>query len=217
MKAIRLLFAGFILMTLSSQAQVSVNVNIGTPPAWGPVGYAETRYYYLPDIEVYYDIPSARFIYFDGGGWIRAAYLPYRFRHYDLYGAYKVCLHDYGPNPYIYYKKHKVKYYHGYRGPYQRTIGVRPQVVYNGPRDGYYRDRDRDNDRREHYRGNDDDNRREYYRNDNRNERRNNDYRNEFRGGRENGNGKGHEPGRGRGNGNGNGNGNNGKGHGKRG
>ncbi|MEW5675819.1 hypothetical protein ABGT15_05860 [Flavobacterium enshiense] len=214
MKAIRLLFAGLFLMTLSSQAQVSVNVNIGTPPVWGPVGYAETRYYYLPDIEVYYDIPTAMFIYFDGGGWIRAAYLPYRYRHYDLYGAYKVCLHDYGPNPYVYYKNHRVKYHHGYRGPYQRTIGVRPQVVYNGPRDGYYRDRDRDDDRREQYRDRNN-NRNDFYRNDNRNERRNNDFRNEYRGGRENGNGGGHEPGRGRGNGN-NGNGN-GRGQGKRG
>jgi hypothetical protein len=25
--------------------QVSVNVNIGSPPAWGPSGYAETEYY----------------------------------------------------------------------------------------------------------------------------------------------------------------------------
>ncbi|MCG2611963.1 hypothetical protein LZZ90_10635 [Flavobacterium sp. SM15] len=213
MKAIRFLLAGFLFMTLSSQAQVSVNVNIGAPPVWGPVGYApEIRYYYLPDIEVYYDIPTSMFIYFDGGGWIRAAYLPYRYRHYDLYGAYKVCLDDYGPNPYIYYKKHKVKYYHGYRGGYQRSIGPRPQVVYNGPRGGYYRDRD-DNDR------NDDRNyyRREERRNDNyRNDNYRNDYRqnNEFRGGRDNGNGNGHEPGRGHGNGNGNGRGH---GNGKRG
>nr|WP_294936386.1 hypothetical protein [uncultured Flavobacterium sp.] len=208
MKAIKFLFAGIFLMTLSAQAQVSVNVNIGTPPVWGPVGYAETRYYYIPDIEVYYDIPTAMFIYFDGGGWIRTAYLPYRYRHYDLYGAYKVCLHDYGPNPYIYYKQHRTQYYHGYRGTPQRTYGVRPQVVYNGPRDGYRRERN-------------DDDRREYYRNDNRGERRNNDYRNEYRGTRESGNGVRHEPSRGNGNGNGrgnNGNGNgNGRGHGKRG
>ena len=210
MKAIKFLFAGIFLMTLSAQAQVSVNVNIGAPPVWGPVGYAETRYYYIPDIEVYYDIPTAMFIYFDGGGWIRTAYLPYRYRHYDLYGAYKVCLHDYGPNPYIYYRQHRKQYHHGYRGAPQRTYGVRPQVVYNGPRDGYRRERN-------------DDDRREYYRNDNQNERRNNDYRNgnEYRGSRESGNGVSHEPSRGNGNGNGrgnNGNGNgNGRGHGKRG
>ncbi|WP_313807787.1 hypothetical protein [Flavobacterium sp.] len=215
MKALKLLFAGMFLMTLSAQAQVSVNVNIGTAPAWGPVGYTEVRYYYLPDIEVYYDIPTSMFVYFDGGGWIRAAYLPYRYRHYDLYGAYKVCLHDYGPNPYVYYKKHKVKYYHGYRGPVQRNIGVRPAVVYNGPRDGYhYRDRDRDDDRddRRDYRNGNNyrDNRNDDFRkgrDDDYRKSRNDDNRNEYRSSRGNGNGKGHNPGRDRGNGNGNGKG----------
>ena len=202
MKALKFLFAGLFLITLSTQAQVSVNVNIGAPPVWGPVGYAEARYYYIPDIEVYYDIPSAMFIYFDGGGWVRATYLPYRYRHYDLYGAYKVCLDDYGPNPYIYYKKHRKMYYHGYRGPVQRTIGMRPQVVYNGPREGYRRDRD-DDDRRDYYRN----------QNDNRGERRNNDdYRTEYTGSRDNGNdysnGNGREKGNDRGNGNGRGHGN---------
>jgi hypothetical protein len=220
MKAIKFLFAGLFLMTLSAQAQVSVNVNIGAPPVWGPVGYTEARYYYIPDIEVYYDIPSAMFVYFDGGGWIRAAYLPYRYRHYDLYGAYKVCLDDYGPNPYIYYHKHRKVYHHGYRGPQQRTIGVRPQVVYNGPRDGYRQDRG-DDGRRDYDR----DRNRNEYQGERRNteyqgERRNNDSRNEIRGTRGNGNGIGHEPGRGNGNSrgnNGNGNGGNGRGHGKRG
>ena len=201
MKAIKLLFTGLFFLTLSSQAQVSVNVNIGAPPAWGPVGYTEARYYYIPDIEVYYDIPTSMFIYFSNGGWIRTPYLPYHYRHYDLYGAYKVCLEDYGPNPYVYYKKHKVKYYHGYHGPVQRTIGVRPRVVYNGPRDGYYRERE--------YRNND----REYYRN---NDRRENQYRNDFRNDRQKGNGNGHEPRQGHGNGHGNGGGN-GHGRGKRG
>ncbi|ESU26684.1 hypothetical protein FLJC2902T_26590 [Flavobacterium limnosediminis JC2902] len=222
MKALKFLFAGFLLMTLSTQAQVSVNVNINTPPVWGPVGYAETRYYYIPDIEVYYDVPSAMFIYFDGGGWIRAAYLPYRYRHYDLYGAYKVCLHDYGPNPYVYYKHHKVKYHHGYRGPYQRTIGARPQVVYNGPREGYRHERN-DDDRKEYYRN--DYHRNDYHRNtnDNRGERKHNDYRTEYKNSgsgytkNDNGHGRGRgNDGNGNGNGRGNGNGG-GRGHGQRG
>lgn len=216
MKTIKLLFAGIFLMTLSANAQVSVNVNINTPPLWGPVGYTEARYYYIPDIEAYYDIPSAMFIYYDGGGWIRAAYLPYRYRHYDLYGAYKVCLHDYGPNPYVYYKHHKVKYYHGYRGPHQRTHGARPQVVYNGPREGYHNHRD--NDRNDYYRS-------DYQRNDNDNHggRKHDDYyrtdyKNSGNGYSRNdesyGNGRGNG-GNGKGNGHGNGHGNGGgRGHG---
>lgn len=200
MKTLKIFLAGLFLMTLSSKAQVNVNVNIGAP-AWGPVGYTEVRYYYLPDIDMYYDIPTAMFIYFDGGGWVRTTYLPRRYRHYDLYGAYKVCLNDYGPNPYIYYKQHKMKYYHGYRGPVQRTIGTRPVYANNGP-GGYYRDRDdydRDNDRGGYYR-------RERERDDyNRKGRGNEDFRSDFRQDQGNGNGRGHEPGHGNGNGHGRG------------
>jgi hypothetical protein len=31
-------------------SQVSVNVNIGSPPLWGPSGYSNIDYYYLPDV-----------------------------------------------------------------------------------------------------------------------------------------------------------------------
>jgi hypothetical protein len=37
-------------------SQVSVNVNIGSPPLWGPSGYSNIDYYYLPDVQAYYDI-----------------------------------------------------------------------------------------------------------------------------------------------------------------
>ncbi len=150
MKAIQILVLGMLLSMSSMNAQVSVNINIGNPPAWGPVGYTDIRYYYLPDIEMYYDINTAMFIYFSNGGWVRTAYLPRRYRHYDLYGAYKVCLHDYGPNPYIYYKSHKIKYYRGYHGPAQVTYQPRPRggveyrdvrVTQPVTRDNEYRDR----------------------------------------------------------------------------
>lgn len=57
MKTIKIAIAGlFLLVASTTQAQVSVNVNIGTPPVWGPVGYTNMEYYYLPDIEAYYDV-----------------------------------------------------------------------------------------------------------------------------------------------------------------
>jgi hypothetical protein len=47
MKKFKLLALGIILFIAgSTRAQVSVNVNIGSPPSWGPSGYAETEYYY---------------------------------------------------------------------------------------------------------------------------------------------------------------------------
>jgi hypothetical protein len=43
MKKFKLLALGIIFFIAgSTRAQVSVNVNIGSPPSWGPSGYAET-------------------------------------------------------------------------------------------------------------------------------------------------------------------------------
>jgi hypothetical protein len=68
MKKFKLLALGIILFIAgSTRAQVSVNVNIGSPPSWGPSGYAETEYYYLPDVQAYYDIRASQFIYFGSG------------------------------------------------------------------------------------------------------------------------------------------------------
>lgn len=127
MKTLKLIALGVILLVSGSiHAQVSVSVNIGTPPPWGPAGYSNVEYYYLPDIEIYYDVRSAQFIYFGEGKWIRTRYLPRPYRNYDLYGGYKVVLTDYhGPRPYVYFKNHKTKYYKGYKGRPQRTIGKR--------------------------------------------------------------------------------------------
>ena len=111
----------------SMKAQVSVNINIGSPPQWGPVGYTEVRYYYLPDVEAYYDIQSSVFIYYGNGVWLHEAHLPGRYRNYDLYGGYKVVMTDYrGDTPYTNFKEYKVKYKKGYRGPSQKTIGEKP-------------------------------------------------------------------------------------------
>ncbi len=99
------------VVTVSSQAQVSVNVNIGTPPVWAAAAPAEVQYYYLPDLEVYYDVPARRYIYMRDGGWYRSSSLPARYSGYDLYHGRTVYLTDYrGDRPYVYYNTHKVKY-----------------------------------------------------------------------------------------------------------
>lgn len=128
MKTLKILIAILALFIAGTlQAQVTVNVNIGSPPQWGPVGYADARYYYLPDVEAYYDVQSSMFIYYGNGRWIHKSQLPYRYRAYDLYNGYKVVLTDYhGNEPHAHFKEHKVKYVKGYRGHDQRTIGERP-------------------------------------------------------------------------------------------
>lgn len=128
MKLIKYLLLGIGLIFASgAQAQVSVSVNIGTPPQWAPVGYAGVQYYYLPDVEAYYDIRSSNFIYFSGGNWIHRKQLPNQYRNYDLYNGYKVVMSDYrGNSPYAHFKNHKIKYKKGYRGKAQKTYGNKP-------------------------------------------------------------------------------------------
>jgi hypothetical protein len=153
MKSIKLFIIALLFFAASStQAQVSVNVNIGTPnvhvnvgtpPVWGPVGYDDMEYYYLPDIQVYYDIRLAQYIYFGDGRWIRSTNLPSRCRNYDLYHGYKVVLTDYhGRSPYTHYNTHKVKYYKGYKGKPQRNRGEY-QVRYDN--DNHYDNGHHDN------------------------------------------------------------------------
>ena len=117
MKTLKFFIAGFALLMASSlAAQVSVNVNIGGRPDWGPVGYSEANYYYLPDVEAYYDVRQSNFIYASNGNWISARTLPARYRSYNLYSGPKVVLTDYrGNRPYAHFKTHRVKYHRGYR------------------------------------------------------------------------------------------------------
>lgn len=125
MKTLQLLVLGLLLsIATSSQAQVSVNINIGTAPSWGPAGYDNAEYYYLPDVASYYDVQASQFIYYGNGKWNRSRRLPVQYANYDLYNGYKVVLTDYhGKTPYSYYKEHKIKYAKGYKGKPQKTIG----------------------------------------------------------------------------------------------
>lgn len=130
MKTLKLLVIGILLFFAgsSAQAQISVRLNLGVAPDWGPSGYSDVRYYYLPDVEAYYDIPSSMFIYYNGVTWIRRSSLPYKYRNYDLYNGYKVPMADYrGNNPYANFRKHKVQYSRGYRGPEQHNIRERSE------------------------------------------------------------------------------------------
>lgn len=115
MKAIKCILLGLLLTSFTMQSQVSVNVNVGTPPVWAPADRVEVQYYYLPEVDVYYDVPAERFIYIRNGRWHRSAALPAKYRGYNLRGANVVYLTDYrGNSPYKLHKTHKVKY--GKRG-----------------------------------------------------------------------------------------------------
>jgi hypothetical protein len=123
-----LLLSCFAIKTASAQVSVSLGVNIGSQPAWGPVGYDYANYYYMPDIDTYYDVPTHQYVYFDNNIWVHRAYLPVRYRNYNLYNGYKVVIND--RNPWLrhgYYRDH----YAGYRGRHD-------QVIIRNSRDAHY-------------------------------------------------------------------------------
>lgn len=135
-----------------AEAQVHVDINIGRQPVWGPVGYDYVDYYYLPDMDVYYDVPRGLFIYYDYGRWNFAASLPARYGRYDLYHTYKVVINQ--RDPWMrddYYRDH----YRGYRGRYQPVIRDSRDDRYFAERERYEHGRfnDRREDRREDRRG----------------------------------------------------------------
>jgi len=91
---IMLLIPAGLLFTNRSQAQISLSINIGNQPEWAPEGYDEAQYYYIPDMDVYYDVPAHQFLYMSNRRWVRTAVLPANYRRYDLYKVHKVAIND---------------------------------------------------------------------------------------------------------------------------
>lgn len=112
-------FTAAIFKNSDAQVRLNVNVNIGSQPVWGPVGYDYVDYYYLPDIEAYYYVPRHQFIYLSDGRWIFSSSLPVRYRNYDLYNGYKVVINE--PNSYLHFTSDRLKYSR-YRGNHQQVI-----------------------------------------------------------------------------------------------
>jgi hypothetical protein len=81
----------------ASYAQISVSFNLGVQPAWGPTGYDYVENYYMPDIDVYYNVPTHRYYYDEGGRWIYSLNLPSRYGHFDLYNSHKVVINESNP------------------------------------------------------------------------------------------------------------------------
>ena len=87
----------FLSSTAYAQFSVELGFNVCRQPIWGPTGYDHVEYYYLPDIDVYYNVPQEKFFYSEGGRWIGVASLPARYRGQDLFASYKVVINERTP------------------------------------------------------------------------------------------------------------------------
>ncbi|TCD04204.1 hypothetical protein EZ449_18015 [Pedobacter frigidisoli] len=134
------LFAAVLMVSLFSinnaKAQVSLNINIGQQPVWGPTGYNHVDYYYFPDIDAYYYVPSGQYIYSNGGRWVWVNSLPAQYGNFDLYRAYKVVVNE--PRPYlrnnVYVTKYsKFKNYNGRQAVIRDSRDTKYYVVKGHP------------------------------------------------------------------------------------
>lgn len=142
-----------LINTTDAQVRVNLNVNIGARPAWGLPGNYAGDFYYFPEIDVYYNIPQSRFVYFERGRWVYVRELPRAYGQFDLYRGHKVVIND--RNPFERSQYYRERYGRNY-------VAYRPPVVIVDKRRGYDRDRDddrydrrdrRDDDRDRHDRG----------------------------------------------------------------
>ncbi len=102
----------------SAQVSISAGINIGSQPDWGPVGYDNAQYYYMPDIDAYYDVPRHQYVYNENNVWIHAGVLPARF-HFDRYHSYKVVVNQ--RNPWEHHADIRARYA-GFRGRHDQGL-----------------------------------------------------------------------------------------------
>lgn len=122
-----IVFIVALFFSCAVEAQVHFNVNLNLQPLWGPTGNDYVENYYLPDAEAYYNVPSHRFYYYEGGRWISRVSLPARF-HFDLYNSHKVVINERAP-----WKNHNI-----YRDKYSSFRGAHDQQPIRDSRDSKY-------------------------------------------------------------------------------
>jgi uncharacterized membrane protein YgcG len=110
-----------LLATPAAQAQVGVNINIAVP-AWGPQVPYGTQYYYIPEIDGYYDLYNQQYIVFQDGYWVPQPEL----YGYDPYLFHPVIVDYRGPQPWS-----RLDYYH-------QRYAYQPYRYYGPARAGYY-------------------------------------------------------------------------------
>ncbi len=110
------------------QAQVNVSVNLGS-------NGTNPGYYYLPDANAYYHVPTRVYYYSRAGRWTSARYLPGHSRTYNIYKVRHIPVYETRP-----YLKHRY-----YEDKYRRTVYKRAnkhyyksKKHYNKKHRGYY-------------------------------------------------------------------------------
>jgi hypothetical protein len=99
-----------------AHAQVGVNVQIGHP-AWGPAVPQGAQYYYVPEIDGYYDLAAQRYLVQRNGQWVPVAAV----QGYNPASFHPVVVDYRGRQPWTQYRDHHARYY--------RPVVVRQRTV----------------------------------------------------------------------------------------
>lgn len=115
MKKIQLVFLTTILLfALKTTAQISVSINLGTRPVY----HAPQRYYYddnidyyfLPEIEAYFDNREGLFIYFSSNRWVRSQNLPDYCGDFNIDRCQRIAIAYHGNSPFGDFENHRNRY-----------------------------------------------------------------------------------------------------------
>jgi hypothetical protein len=118
-KKILLIAVIFSCLLNQANAQISVHVNLNLQPVWGPVGHDYVEYYYIPDLDCYYDVQNQEYVFFEEGRWIPMRNLPPQYANFDLYSGYKVVVNE--PTPWMHNDRYRTQYA-GYRGRHGQAV-----------------------------------------------------------------------------------------------
>lgn len=91
-------------------------------PQWAPPAVSGVRYYYLPDIECYYDLSGGGFVFLNNGQWRFSRNISYIYPDFDLNRCYSIVLDINVYRPWMHhqhYVSHYPRYY--YRDYYDRS------------------------------------------------------------------------------------------------
>lgn len=117
-------------------------------PDWAPVYEPGVRYYYIPDIETYYDVTNGNYIYRDRGMWIFSRDLPPMYRGYNLHNGFQVVIDRNVYEPWRYHQNYVTSYpRYYYRDVYSNRSNERirgynenaEKPVYKSPSNNYRR------------------------------------------------------------------------------
>ncbi|MDJ0364395.1 hypothetical protein QMK33_04470 [Hymenobacter sp. H14-R3] len=90
----------------AAHAQVSLNAQFGHP-TWGPAAPAGAQYYYVPEIDGYYDLAARNYLVQRNGRWTPIASM----QGYNPSSFHPVVVAYRGRQPWAQYNDHHARYY----------------------------------------------------------------------------------------------------------